>query len=183
MACLADGGGSGALRLRHRAAHRAGRRLGEDDGSADVDRDVLSADCSSRFLGDLTRQFERDQPAGDDLDRRGSGRASPPASSQSARKPPPTCPPRSPSAPPARRRASASCSSIPRRSIPESLGCRAPRTPPRSAPASPRSAPSGSPSADPASTSSESLLLMECLVSTRPAANTPSTRKTPRVRG
>ncbi len=66
--CLADGGGVG------RYAYDIDLRTGlvidwivDEDDPAAIDRDVLSASCSRRHLGDLTRRFEQQNPAPDDL--------------------------------------------------------------------------------------------------------------------
>jgi hypothetical protein len=62
--CLAAGGGSG------RYAYDIELRTGlvvewSDDTPDDVDRDALSAACSARYLGDLTRRFDRANPVED----------------------------------------------------------------------------------------------------------------------
>jgi hypothetical protein len=69
--CLAEGGGSG--RYAHDIELRTGLVVewnvddvdGGDAGA--VDRDVLGASCSRRYLGDLTRRFELANPPADDL--------------------------------------------------------------------------------------------------------------------
>jgi hypothetical protein len=65
--CLAGGGGSG--RYAFDVELRTGLVVdwNVDDEPAALDRDVLSADCSRRFLGDLTRRFESGEPVPDDL--------------------------------------------------------------------------------------------------------------------
>ena len=72
VACLVEGGGAG--RYAYEIVLQSGLVVewAEDDGSSDVDRNVLSASCSRRQLGDLTRRFDRANPPGDDLDSRRS---------------------------------------------------------------------------------------------------------------
>ncbi len=72
VTCLVDGGGTG--RYAYDIELRTGLTVewAEDDGSADVDRNVLSASCSRRHLGDLTNRFDRVNPPADDLDGRRS---------------------------------------------------------------------------------------------------------------
>ena len=66
--CLTSGGGVG------RYAYDIDLRTGlvvewivDEDDPAAIDRDVLGASCSRRHLGDLTRRFEQQNPAPDDL--------------------------------------------------------------------------------------------------------------------
>jgi hypothetical protein len=64
--CLAAGGAAG--RYAYDVELRTGLAV---DWSLDidptVDRDVLSATCSRRYLGDLTRRYQTDNPPPDDL--------------------------------------------------------------------------------------------------------------------
>jgi hypothetical protein len=72
VACLVEGGGSGRYAYAIELQSGLVVEWAEDGGSADVDRNVLSAGCSRRHLGDLTRLFGRANPPGDDLDGRRS---------------------------------------------------------------------------------------------------------------
>jgi hypothetical protein len=67
VACLGEGGGGGRYAYDIELQSGLVVEWAEDDGSADVDRNVLSASCSRRHLGDLTSRFERANPPGDDL--------------------------------------------------------------------------------------------------------------------
>ena len=59
--CLTDGGGAG--RYAYDIELRTGLVVDWTDGdTVDVDRDLLNASCSRRYLGDLTRRFERANP-------------------------------------------------------------------------------------------------------------------------
>jgi hypothetical protein len=72
VACLVAGGGSG--RYSYDIELQTGLTLewAEDNSSAGFDRNVLSASCSRRHLGDLTNGFDRANPPPDDLDARRS---------------------------------------------------------------------------------------------------------------
>jgi hypothetical protein len=72
VACLVDGGGSGRYAFDIELRSGLVVEWVEENESDDVDRNVLSASCSRRHLGDLTRRFERANPPGDDLDSRRS---------------------------------------------------------------------------------------------------------------
>jgi hypothetical protein len=72
VACLVEGGGAGRYAFDIELRTGLTVEWAEDDGSADVDRNVLSASCSRRHLGDLTRRFDRANPPADDLDGRRS---------------------------------------------------------------------------------------------------------------
>jgi hypothetical protein len=72
VACLVEGGGSGRYAFDIELQTGLTVEWAEDDGTADVDRNVLAASCSRRHLGDLTRRFERANPPADDLDSRRS---------------------------------------------------------------------------------------------------------------
>ena len=64
--CLAAGGGAG--RYAYDVELRTGLAVDWSlDVDPSVDRDVLSAACSRRFLDDLTRRFQTDNPPPDDL--------------------------------------------------------------------------------------------------------------------
>jgi hypothetical protein len=67
--CLADGGATGryAYDIELRTGLVVDWTAEEGGSTSDVDRDVLSASCSRRFLGDLTRRFEQANPPADDL--------------------------------------------------------------------------------------------------------------------
>jgi hypothetical protein len=69
VGCLAAGGASG--RYAYDVELRTGLAV-DVSGDVDpgVDRDVLAASCSRRFLGDLTRRFEADNPPPADLGQR-----------------------------------------------------------------------------------------------------------------
>jgi hypothetical protein len=69
--CLASGGGAG--RYAFDIELRTGLVVDwavDDSGGGTVDRDVLGASCSRRYLGDLTHRFESANPAPDDLSER-----------------------------------------------------------------------------------------------------------------
>lgn len=72
VACVVEGGGTG--RYAYGIELRTGLVVewSEDGASSDINRNVLSASCSRRHLGDLTRRFEQATPPGDDLDSRRS---------------------------------------------------------------------------------------------------------------
>jgi hypothetical protein len=66
IACLADGGAAG--RYAYDVELRTGLAVDwSPEAGPSVDRDVLSAACSRRYLGDLTRRFHNDSPPPDDL--------------------------------------------------------------------------------------------------------------------
>ena len=73
VGCLADGGGAGryAYDIELRTGLVVEWTITEDDPT-DLDRNVLSATCSARYLGTLTSDFERANPAAEDLDSRRS---------------------------------------------------------------------------------------------------------------
>lgn len=66
VGCLGDGGGSG--RYAYDVALRTGLAIDwAEEASGDVDRDVLAAGCSERFLGDLARRHRAAAPPAEDL--------------------------------------------------------------------------------------------------------------------
>jgi hypothetical protein len=67
--CLAAGGASG--RYAYDVELRTGLAVDVSlDGAPGVDRGVLTASCSRRFLGDLTRRFDAANPPPEDLAQR-----------------------------------------------------------------------------------------------------------------